>query len=95
MNPLKTLMYLSIGTVGGALKGIVSTIWIPLTLDEIALAVISLIGTLNSIPRSFGFFLGKAGASKISQLYGQKQENGVSQVVIDMISQSSWESSSP
>lgn len=89
MKPLKTLIYLSIGPViaqvAGALKGIVSTVWISLTLGEIALAAISLIGTLDSISRSFGFFLGSAGAAKISQLYGQKQENEASQVVVDMI----------
>lgn len=89
MTPLKTIGYLSSGPiiaqVAGALKGIISTIWISSALGEIALAAISTIGVFDSISRSFGFFMSSSGSSKISQLYGQHRESEASQVVVDLI----------
>lgn len=87
--PLHTVFALSSGPflaqVTGALKGIISTIWISMALGEVALAAISTIGVYDGISRAFGFFLSASGASKISQLYGQHREDEASQVVVDII----------
>lgn len=88
-KPLPTILYLSVGPiiaqVTGALKGIIGTIWLSMSLGEVALATVSTIGVFDGMSRSFGFFVSSAGASKISQLYGQHQEEEASQVVVDLI----------
>lgn len=88
-KPLITILYLSVGPilaqVTGALKGIISTVWVSTALGEIAVTAISTIGVYDGLSRSFGFFLSSAGSSKISQLYGQHREDEASQVVVDIM----------
>ena len=87
--PLYTLLYLSLGPIlaqiTGALKGIITTIWISHSIGDKGLSAVSTIGVYDGISRAFGFYIAASGSSRISQLYGEHKEEEASQVFADLL----------
>lgn len=88
-RPLATILKLSVGPlisqITGAFYGIVTTIWVSKAIGTEGMSAVSLMNCFDGLGRSFGFFIGTAGASQISYLIGQKKINETGQLIADYI----------
>jgi Na+-driven multidrug efflux pump len=87
-QPLKTLAILSVGPLVSqfvsALYGIVTSMWMARALGDVGIAAVSVFSIIDTLGRSFGFFMNCAATSKISGLFGENRGSEAGQVVCDL-----------